>query len=70
VSSDLVAGLIGTYVRLKKRGGTYRVVRYESFLHRYVLRTRTPGTRPVYARPDELIPVEDSEGATPDDIQP
>lgn len=66
MSSDPDLGLIGTYVRLKKRGGTYRVVRWESFEHRYVLQLMTPGTRPVHARPDELVQVEDGSMATSD----
>lgn len=58
MSSNPATGLIGTYVRLRKRGGTYLVVRWENFQHRYVLQTSTAGARRVYARPDELVCLE------------
>jgi hypothetical protein len=61
MGNDPAAGLIGTYVRLRKRGGTYRVVRWESFQHRYVLQSEIAGTHLVYARPDELVRLEDGQ---------
>jgi DNA-binding transcriptional regulator YhcF (GntR family) len=74
VSSDAGRGRIGTYVRLKKRGGTYRVAEWNAMVQSYTLHYIHPdhrrGIRRVYAREDELLPVEDGHGTAPDNTEP
>ena len=59
--------LIGATVRLRKRGGTYRVAAWNDILLCYTLHYIDPDhrrgiIRKVYARADELVLVDDGQG--------
>jgi hypothetical protein len=62
--------LVGAMVRLKKRGGTYRVAAWNDILLRYTLHYVHPEhrrgvIRRVYACADELVLIDDRQAAVP-----
>jgi hypothetical protein len=66
--------LVGAIVRLKKRGGTYRVAAWDATIQRYILHFVLPvvqrGIRPVYAREDDLIVIEAAQGVASAETEP